>query len=160
MTVLIGDDRPDTRAIRAAEAVGLAFEVHRIERPSSLEEAAERYGVAPRQLLKTLVVRRAADDHILVLLPGPAQLAWPKLRAHLGVSRLSLPDAAEAQAVTGYERGTITPFGARGGLPVLAEASIAGAGPVTVGAGAHGVSLRLDADALLAAVGAELVDLN
>ena len=160
MTAVTGGDRPDTPAIRAAEAAGLTFEVHRIERPSSLEEAAERYGVTPRQLLKTLVVRRAADDHVLVLLPGPAHLAWPKLRGHLGVSRLSLPDAAEAQAVTGYERGTITPFGARGELPVLADASIAGSGPVTVGAGAHGVSLRLDADALLDAVGAELVELT
>ena len=160
MTAVTGDDRPDTRAIQAAEAAGLAFEVHRIERPSSLEEAADRYGVAPRQLLKTLVVRRAADDHLLVLLPGPSQLAWAKLRGHLGVSRLSLPDAHEAQAVTGYERGTITPFGARGGLPVLADASIAGSGPVTVGAGAHGLSLRLDADDLLSAVSAELVDLT
>ncbi len=159
MTVVTGDARPDTPAIRAAEAAGLDFEVHRIERPNSLEEAAERYGVAPRQLLKTLVIRRSEGDHVLVLVPGPAQLAWPKLRAHLGVSRVSLPDAEEAHAVTGYERGTITPFGARGSLPVLADASIVGTGPVTVGAGAHGVSLRLDADGLLAAVDAEVVDL-
>lgn len=159
MTVVDGDDRADTPAIRAAEAAGISFEVHRIEPPGSLEEAAERYGIAPRQLLKTLVVRRAADDHVLVLVPGTAQLAWRKLRSHLGVSRLSLPDADEAQVATGYERGTITPFGARGGLPVLAEAGIAGSGPVTVGAGAHGVSLRLDADELLVAVGAEVVDL-
>ena len=159
MTLVTGDDRPDTPAIRAAEAAGLDLEVHRIDRPSSLEEAAERYGVAPGQLLKTLVVRRAEGDHVLVLLPGPAPLAWPKLRSHLGVSRLSLPDAQEARAVTGYERGTITPFGARGGSPVLADASIVGAGTVTIGAGAHGVSLRLDADDLLAAVDAEVVDL-
>lgn len=159
MTVVGGDHRPDTPAIRAAGAAGVRFEVHRIERPRSLEEAAARYGVAPQQVLKTLVVRRAADDHVLVLLPGPAQLAWPKLRAHLGVSRLSLPDAEEARTVTGYERGTITPFGARGDLPVLADASIVGAGPVTVGAGAHGVSLRLDADDLLGAVDATVVDL-
>lgn len=159
MTVVIGEDRPDTPAIRAAEAAGLGFEVHRIERPRSLEEAARRYGVAPRQVLKTLVVRRAADDHVLVLLPGPEQLAWPKLRAHLGVSRLSLPDAEEARAVTGYERGTITPLGAGGDAPVLAHAGIVGAGPVTIGAGAHGVSLRLDADELLAALDATVVDL-
>jgi Cys-tRNA(Pro)/Cys-tRNA(Cys) deacylase len=160
VTVVTGEDRPDTPAIRAADAAGLDFEVHRIERPGSLEEAAERYGVAPHQLLKTLVVRRAEGDHVLVLLPGPAQLAWPKLRAHLGVSRLSLPDAEEARAVTGYERGTITPFGARGRSPILADASIAGTGTVTIGGGAHGVSLRLDADDLIAAVDATLADLT
>ena len=38
-------------------------------------------------------------------------ISWPKLRGHLGVKRLSLPDADEALAVTGYVRYTITPFG-------------------------------------------------
>jgi Cys-tRNA(Pro) deacylase len=160
VTRLDREDWPDTPAIAAATGAGIEVEVHRIERPRSLEEAAERYGVAPDHLLKTLVVRRAADDHLLVVLPGSAQMSWPKLRAHLGISRLSLPDAEEARAVTGYERGTITPFGARGALPVLADASIPGAGAVTIGAGAHGVSLRLDADDLLAAVHAEVVDLT
>lgn len=160
MPLVTGDDRPDTPAIRAAEAAGVDLEVHRIPRPRSLEEAARAYGVDPRQLLKTLVVRRAEDDHVLVLIPGTAQLSWPKLRAHLGVSRLSLPDAEEAQRATGYERGTITPFGAAGGWPVLADAAIVGSGAVTIGSGAHGVSLRLDADELLAAVDAEVVDLT
>lgn len=154
------EDRGDTPAIRAARDAGLDVEVRRIDRPRSLEEAAARYGVPPERLLKTLVVRRAAGEYVLVLLPGPAQLSWPKLRAHLGVSRLSLPDAEEAQAATGYERGTITPFGAQGGWPVIADATIRGAGAVTVGAGAHGVSLRLDADALLDAVDAEVVTLT
>lgn len=156
-----GTDTPiDTPAIRAARAAGLDVEVRRIERPRSLEEAAERYGIPPQRLLKTLVVRLSDGAYALVLLPGPAQLAWPKLRAHLGVSRISLPDAEEARAATGYERGTITPFGAEGDWPVLADASIRGAGTVTVGAGAHGVSLRVDADALLAAVDAEVVSLT
>ncbi|MFP4234090.1 MAG: aminoacyl-tRNA deacylase [Nitriliruptoraceae bacterium] len=164
MTRLERADWPATAAIAAAviaaREAGFDLEVHRIERPRSLEEAATRLGIAPDRLLKTLVVRRAADDHLLVLLPGNAQLSWPKLRAHLGVSRLSLPDAEEAREVTGFERGTITPFGVRGGLPVLADATIAGAGTVTVGSGAHGVSLRLDADALLVAVDAEVADLT
>ena len=150
----------DTPAIRAARDAGLDVEVRRIDRPRSLEEAAARYGIPPHRLLKTLVVRRAAGDYVLVLLPGPAQLSWPQLRAHLGVSRVSLPDAEEARAATGYERGTITPFGAEGGWPVLADASMRGAGTVIIGAGAHGVSLQLDADDLLDAVDAEVVPLT
>jgi Cys-tRNA(Pro)/Cys-tRNA(Cys) deacylase len=150
----------DTPAIRAAHDAGIDVEVRVIERARSLEEAAERLGVDPDRLLKTMVVRRGEDDHLLVLVPGTRQIDWPKLRAHLGVSRLSMPDAEVARAATGYERGTITPFGARGSWPVLADASIAGAGTVTVGGGAHGVSLRLDADDLIAAVGAEVIDLT
>jgi Cys-tRNA(Pro)/Cys-tRNA(Cys) deacylase len=151
---------PDTPATRAARTLGLRHEVRVIERARSVEEAAARLGVAPERLLKTLVVRRGEDDHVLVLLPGPRQLDWPKLRAHLGVSRLSLPDADGAREATGYERGTITPLGARGGWPVVADAAIAGAGTVTVGGGAHGISLVVDADELLAAVEAEVVDVT
>jgi Cys-tRNA(Pro)/Cys-tRNA(Cys) deacylase len=151
---------PDTPAIADAVARGLDHEVRVIERARSVEEAAERLGVPTERLLKTLVVRRAEDDHVLVLVPGPRQLDWPKLRAHLGVSRLSLPDADAARDATGYERGTITPFGTTRPLSVVADASIAGAGTVAVGGGAHGVSIVADADALLAAVDAEVVDVT
>lgn len=147
---------PETPAIRAARDLDLDHEVRVIERARGVEEAAERLGVDPERLLKTLVVRRAEGDHLLVLVPGPRRIDWPRLRRHLGVSRLSLPDADAAREVTGYERGTITPLGARAGLTVLADASIAGMGRVAIGAGAHGVSLLADADELLAAVGAQL----
>lgn len=147
---------PDTPAIRAATALGLAYELRQIERPNSLEDAAAKLGVAPQHLLKTLVVRRAEDDHLLVVVPGDRRLDWPRLRAHLGVSRVSLPDADEARAVTGYERGTITPFGTRVALPVLIDASVVGTGTVTIGAGAHGWSFRVDADALVATLSEQL----
>lgn len=159
------DDRsaagvPRTPAIAAVEALGIEHEVRVIERARSVEEAAERYGVPVERLLKTLVVRRSDDDYLFVLVPGPRQIDWPKLRAHLGVSRLSLPDADVAREVTGYERGTITPFGATHAWPVIADASIAGGGPVTIGGGRHGVSLRLDAAVLLAALGADVADVT
>jgi prolyl-tRNA editing enzyme YbaK/EbsC (Cys-tRNA(Pro) deacylase) len=48
-------------------------------------------------------VRRGAGDYVFVLVPGGREIDWKKLRAHLGVSRLSLPDAEEARAATGYE---------------------------------------------------------
>jgi Cys-tRNA(Pro)/Cys-tRNA(Cys) deacylase len=151
---------PDTPAIRAARALGLVHEVRVIERARSVEDAAAKLGIDPDHLLKTLVVRRAEDDHLLVLVPGPRQLDWAKLRAHLGVSRLSLPDADAAREATGYERGTITPLGTSQPWPVVADASIAGAGTVTVGGGQHGVSLAVDADELLDAIRAEVVDVT
>ncbi len=151
---------PDTPAIRAVRALGLDHEVRVVERARSLEEAAERLGVPPQHLLKTMVVRRAEDDLVLVLVPGTRQIDWPKLRACLGVSRLSMADAGVARAATGYERGTITPFGTTRPWPVIADVSIVGAGTVTIGGGAHGVSLRLDADALVAATSAVVADVT
>jgi Cys-tRNA(Pro) deacylase len=156
---MASDDAPVTRATQAAVARGLDHEVRVIERARTAQEAAERIGIPPGQLLKTLVVRRADDDFLLVLVPGPAQIDWPKLRAYLGVSRLSMPDAEVAREVTGYERGTITPLDASRSWPVLADQSIAGSGVVSVGGGAHGVAIVADADALLAAVDARTTDL-
>ena len=151
---------PDTPATRAIADLGVPHEVRTIERARSVDEAAERLGVPVGRLLKTMVVRRADDDYLLVLVPGPRQIDWPKLRAHLGVSRLSMPDAEVARAATGYERGTITPFGTSRRWPVIVDASATGPEPVTVGGGAHGVSLRLSADDLIAAVDAEVVDVT
>lgn len=151
---------PDTPATRAVASTGIPHEVCVIERPDSLEQAAQRLGVDPEHLLKTMVVRRGEDDYLLVVVPGARQIDWRKLRAHLGVSRLSMPDAEVARTATGYERGTITPFGAQGDWPVVVDASVSGSGVVTVGGGAPGVSLRLDADDLIRAVGGDVHDVT
>lgn len=150
----------DTPAIRAATLLGLPFEVRVIERARNLEEAAERLGVASRQLLKTLVVRRGTDDYLFVVLPGDREIAWPLLRRHLGTSRLSMPSAQVARDVTGYERGTITPLGASTPWPVIVDASVVGSGTVTIGGGAHGVSLAMDADVLRNAIGGEIGEVS
>ncbi len=70
-----------------------------------------------------------------------------------------MPDAEIAKAVTGYERGTITPFGAIRPWPVLADASIAGR-RISMGGGAHGVGVNLLADDMIAALNATVADLT
>lgn len=148
-----------TPALTAVAASGIAHTVTRHGRVSSLAEAAAARGIEPRDLVKTLVVRRGEDDYVFVLVPGDRAFSWPKLRALLGVSRLSMPDAMTARDVTGYERGTITPFGSTHPWPVIADASIAGR-RISLGGGAHGVGITLDADAALAALGAEVADVT
>ena len=69
-----------------------------------------------------------------MLVPGDREISWPKLRAHLGLNRVSMPDAATALEVTGYERGTITPFGSSTAWPVVADATMTGR-TVSLGAG-------------------------
>jgi Cys-tRNA(Pro) deacylase len=151
---------PGTPGTIAAEGLGLAFDVVRTDRPNSVEESAVLQGIAVDRLLRTIVVRRAADDYVFVLVPGGRQIDWPKLRAHLGVSRLSLPDADEAKAATGYERGAITPFGSRTAWPVIADATVEVADRVAIGGGARGVNLHLQAADLLAATGADVADVT
>ena len=137
----------------------MPYQLSRHERAGSLAEAAALRGVSPADIIKTIVVRRGDDDYLFILVPGDREIAWPKLRALLGVNRLSMPDAATALAVTGYERGTITPFGASSPWPVVADATIAGRS-ISLGAGAHGASVTVNADAAIAALGATLADVT
>lgn len=150
----------DTPATRALEGSDLAFDVVRTERPSTAEESAALQGIALEQLLRTIVIRRGADDYVFVLVPGGRQIDWPKLRAHLGVSRLSLPDAEEAKAATGYERGAITPFGSVTPWSVIADASVLAVERVAIGGGARGVNLHLASADLVRAASAEVVDVS
>ena len=133
---------------------------HRIIHPghvTSVEEAAQACGVRPEQVVKALVVRRGEDDYVLVLVPGDRSLSWPKLRALLGVNRISLPDAEEALTVTGYARGTITPLGLD--LPVIADERILG-GEITLGTGQRDTVVALDADAVIDAYAAIVADVT
>jgi prolyl-tRNA editing enzyme YbaK/EbsC (Cys-tRNA(Pro) deacylase) len=147
------------RALAALEASGLNFRITRHAPVRSLAEAAAARRLKPEQLVKTLVVRRADDDYLFVLVPGGRTISWPKLRALLGVTRLSMPDAAVALDVTGYERGTITPFGATTAWPVVADARVAGQA-VSIGAGAHGVAATVDGSRLVLALGATVADVT
>lgn len=150
----------DTPALRALEEADLAFEVVRTERARSAQESAAFQGIELGQLLRTIVVRRGRDDYVFVLVPGGRQIDWPKLRAHLGVSRISLPDAEEAMAATGYERGAITPFGATTAWPVIADPSIATLEGVAIGGGGHGINLHLRGEDLVATLSADVAEVT
>jgi Cys-tRNA(Pro)/Cys-tRNA(Cys) deacylase len=149
----------EERALAGLTDAGIEHRVIRHGPVRSLAEAAAARGVAPADVVKTIVVRRGADDDVFVLVPGDRTIAWPKLRALLGVKRLSMPDAGQAREATGYERGTITPFGSLTAWPVVADERLAGR-EVTLGAGAHGVAVAVSADAVVAALGATVADVT
>ena len=148
-----------TPAIAALTAAGLEHRVIRHGPVHSVAEAAGARGVEVTDVVKTLVVRRADDDFLFVLVPGDRVISWPKLRALLGVSRLSLPDAATAKDATGYERGTITPFGSLRPWPVVADERLRGR-LITLGSGEHGVAVAVDADAAVAQLSGDYADVT
>lgn len=150
----------DTPALRAIRDQGTAHRIVRTEPAGSAEESAALQGVPLDALLRTIVVRRGEDDYLFVLVPAGRRFDWPKLRSHLGVSRMSLPDADEAQRVTGYVRYTITPFGSTRAWPVLVDAAILGEPVVAIGGGARGVNLHLTPADLVAALYATVVDVS
>jgi Cys-tRNA(Pro)/Cys-tRNA(Cys) deacylase len=149
-----------TRAIDALRAASIPHHVVRTEPARSAEEAAELQGIPLGALIRTIVVRRGEDDYLFVLVPAGRRFDWPKLRAHLGVSRLSLPDADEAHRVTGYERYTITPFGATRHWPVIVDASLVEQPVVSIGGGVRGVNVHLAPRDLVQALTAGVADVT
>ena len=150
---------PHARVTDAAAARGLDIEIRERPEARSLFEAAELLGLEPSGIVKTLVVKRADDTYLFALIPGGRSISWPKLRAVVGVNKLRLPEADLALAATGYERGTIVPIGSTTDWPVYADESIVGR-RVAMGAGAHGYSLFVEADDLIAAYGATVADIS
>ncbi|MDE9364873.1 YbaK/EbsC family protein [Luteipulveratus sp. YIM 133132] len=149
----------EERAAAALSESGIEHTITRHGRVGSLEEAAAARGVEPRDIIKTLVVRRAEGEYVLVLVPGDRQISWPKLRSVLGVNRLSMPDAGTAREATGYERGTITPFGSTTAWPVVADVTMSGR-TVSLGAGAHGVAVTAEADDVVRVLDARVADVT
>jgi Cys-tRNA(Pro) deacylase len=149
-----------TPALDAIAAMGAAHRVVRTGQANSAEESAELQGIPLGALLRTIVVRRGEGDYLFVLVPAGRRFDWPKLRAHLGVTRLSLPDADEAQRVTGYVRYTITPFGSTNAWPVIVDSSVMAQPVIAIGGGARGVNLHLAPDDLVRSLGAAVVDVS
>lgn len=149
-----------TERVRAAAAArGLEIEIKERPAAKSLPEAAEILGIPPSGIVKTLVVKRSDDTYLFALVPGDRGISWPKLRAVVGVNKLQLPDPERALAATGYERGTIVPVGSTNDWPVYADEGIVGR-RVAMGAGAHGYSMFVEADELIAAYGATVADIS
>ena len=149
-----------TPALDALVARAVPHRVVRTQRAGSAEESAELQGIPLGALLRTIVVRRGDDDYVFVLVPAGRRFDWPRLRAHLGVRRLTLPDADEARAATGYERYTITPFGSTRPWPVILDAAAADQPVLAIGGGAFGVNVHLAPADLVRALDAQVVEVS
>ena len=142
-----------SRAAKDAAARGLTVEF--VARGGDGPPADGMLGGVP--IAKTIVVQRR-EEFVFVIAPLAAQFSWPKLRALLGVNKLSLPDADGALAATGYERGTITPLGATQQWPVFMDERLR-SGRIALGSGTRTHALIVDAAELAAAFDATVSDL-
>ncbi len=147
----------DAPGVVAAGSLGIDVRIIHPGHVTSVAEAAHACGVGVDDVVKTLVIRRAEDDFLLAMIPGSRSLSWKKVRALVGVNRISLPDADTAKQVTGYARGTITPLGLD--LPVVADERIVGR-TITLGTGQRGTVVAVNADAVISAYQAIVADIS
>ncbi len=144
-----------TPAITAAERAGIAFTIHEYEHDGGAEsyglEAAERLGVEPGRVFKTLVVD--LDGSLAVaIVPVAAQLDLKRL----GGKRGALADPRQVERTTGYVLGGVSPLGQRKALPTTLDESALAHATIYVSAGRRGLELELEPHDLARLAGAEI----
>jgi Cys-tRNA(Pro)/Cys-tRNA(Cys) deacylase len=146
-----------TPATVAATRAGVAFTLHPYEtaggEESYGEAAADALGVPHDRLFKTLVAEVDGDLTVAVV-PVSATLDLKALALAVGGKRAAMADPVQAERVTGYVRGGISPLGQRKSLPTVVDASASGFPTIYVSAGRRGLQVELAPADLIRLTGA------
>ena len=130
---------------------------HRVFRHSgailSLEQAARERGQKPDQVIRSILFRLSKSEYALVLMAGPSQISWRRLRNYLGKSRLTLANDEEVLGATGYLPGTVSPLGISTHIRVLVDESVFAMDELSIGSGVKGEAVILSSSDLLYAIG-------
>jgi prolyl-tRNA editing enzyme YbaK/EbsC (Cys-tRNA(Pro) deacylase) len=131
-----------------------------VETPT-VEAAATAVGVTPSQIGKSLLFL-VSGDPILVIANGLTRVDYKSLASYLKVSRkrLRLANASQVFEVTGYQVGTVPPFGHKIHLKTLVEEMVAEEEEIYAGGGAINALLRISTSELLRATKATSVKLR
>src|SRR4051794_40071819 len=136
-----------TPATVALTRAGITFTEHAYEHdpaaPSYGLEAAERLGLDPAQVLKTLCT--LVDGRLVVgIVPVSGQLDLKAVAAAVGGKKAVMADPASAERASGYVVGGISPIGQKRSHPTVLDDSALMHETVFVSGGRRGMDLELD----------------
>jgi len=150
-----------TPATLALEKAGIAFTLHEYDYDPHAErigiQAAEALGVEPARLLKTLMAR--AGDVVCVLAPSDREVNLKKLAHAAGAKSASMLGAAEAERLTGYHVGGISPFGQKKRVRVFIEQAALVFERIVVNGGRRGLQAELAPADLMRALDATVAEI-
>jgi Cys-tRNA(Pro)/Cys-tRNA(Cys) deacylase len=141
-----------TRATETLAKASVAFTVHSYAYDPSAErvgmQAAEAMGEDPGRVLKTLMAL-VDGKSVCVIVPSDGEVSMKKLAAAAGGKAAQMMKPADAERITGYKVGGISPFGQKRASPTFVEETALAHDYVYVNAGQRGLQARLSpADAL------------
>jgi Cys-tRNA(Pro)/Cys-tRNA(Cys) deacylase len=152
-----------TAATLALTKAGVAFTLANYDYDPNADRigmaAAEALGVAPGIVLKTLMAELDGKP-VCVVVPSDHEVSMKKLAAAFGGKSASMMRPADAERLTGYHVGGISPFGQKRKVPTAIEQSILGEPLVYINGGQRGLQVRLsprDAQKTMDAVAADLI---
>jgi Cys-tRNA(Pro)/Cys-tRNA(Cys) deacylase len=135
-----------TRATQMLDKAGVAFTVHSYDYDPDAErvglQAAEALGEAPERVLKTLMAL-VDGKPVCAIVPSDREVAMKRLAAAAGGKAAQMMKPADAERITGYKVGGISPFGQMRRVPVLLEEAALAFDLVYVNGGQRGLQVRL-----------------
>lgn len=152
-----------TNACRLLDALDIQYEIREYEvDPEDLSgrTVANKIGLPPEQVFKTLLCRLDAESIIFAVLSLADELDFKKLAAAAGGRRAEMVPIKELQPLTGYIRGGVTVFGSKKPFPVFAQENIEMFGTISISAGMRGMQILLSPADYVRAAEAQLADLT
>src|SRR5450631_1893345 len=140
-----------TNAARILDAAGIPYELCEYivdEDDLSAPRVAEKIGMPPEQVFKTLVARGDRSGVLMACIPANAELDLKALAAVSGNKKVELVAVKEVLPLTGYIRGGVSPVGIRKPYPFYLEETAALWDVISVSAGVRGCQLVLAPDDL------------
>ncbi|RAI45568.1 Cys-tRNA(Pro) deacylase [Rhodoplanes roseus] len=151
-----------TPATQALQKAGVAFTLHEYDYdPNAARiglQAAEALGLDPSRVLKTLMAR-ADREPVCVVVPSDREVSLKRLAAAAGAKHAEMLPPAEAERITGYHVGGISPFGQRKRVRVFVEQEATAHATVVLNGGRRGLQVEISAADLVALLGAAVVSL-
>ena len=127
---------------------------------SSLKEAASARSQRPEQVVRSILFQVRTGEYVMVLMAGPAQVDWKKLRELVKRSRIRMATEGEVLELTGYRVGTVSPLGVASQPKVVIDASVLKEEEVSIGSGVRNTAIIMkSADLRRALKDAEVVSL-
>lgn len=126
----------------ALDALGIEHRIFIHDKPvSSFEEAAAHRNQRPGQIVRSILFNIRPEEFLMVLVAGPDQIDWKKLRQFVKRSRVRMATEEEVLEVTGYRIGTVGPFGVKNQVQVLIDASVLKEEEVSIGSGVRNMAI-------------------
>ncbi len=138
----------------ALDAQGIPYRFFRHPGPVySLEQAAQERNQRPSQIIRSILFRLSDETFVMVLVAGPSQISWPRLREFLGASRMTMASHDEVMRVTGYPTGAVSPIGISEPVRVLLDRSVVNETEISIGSGIRNTTIMMHSDDLLRSLG-------
>jgi len=163
-TMNAASNSPSTNKPPASLALDIIGIKHRVflhaGSVTSFEQAASERGQRPAQVVRSLLFQIRPEEFLMILVAGPDQVDWRKLRQLVGRSRVRMATEDEVLAVIGYRVGTVSPFGMARPIKVMIDASVLKEEEISIGSGVRNTAIIISsADLRRALADAEIVSL-